>query len=112
VGVVLVLVDLAILRIGLPRHGALANADVALGVHGGGLAAEVPIISRIPNKLATVRLAWDYAPLDDESQPNDPAEGVVGRHNGGNGAKYLYMRRYRVISGVMLTIQQLGKHQT
>lgn len=42
VRVVLVLVDLAILRDVVPRHGAVANADVALGGHGGGLGAEVP----------------------------------------------------------------------
>lgn len=42
-GVVLVLVDLAIFFLGVPRHGALADTDVTLGVHGGGLAAEVPI---------------------------------------------------------------------
>lgn len=45
VRVVLVLVDLAILRDVVPGHGALANADVALGVDGGGLATEVPVIS-------------------------------------------------------------------
>lgn len=49
VGVVLVLVDLAILGLAVPGHGALANANVALRVHGGGLAAEVPILWRIPN---------------------------------------------------------------
>lgn len=42
--VVLVLVDLAIFFINVPGHGTLADSDVALlGVHGGGLAAEVPI---------------------------------------------------------------------
>ena len=41
--VVLVLVDLAIFFFGVPGHSALADTDVALGVHGGGLAAEVPI---------------------------------------------------------------------
>lgn len=43
VRVVLVLVDFAIFLIRVPRHGALADTDVALGVDGGGLAAEVPI---------------------------------------------------------------------
>lgn len=43
VRVVLVLVDLAILRLAVPGHSRLANADVAsLGGDGGGLAAEVP----------------------------------------------------------------------
>lgn len=56
VGVVLVLVDLAILGLGLPGHGALANADVALRGDGGGLAAEVPKSSRKPNGLVIVVL--------------------------------------------------------
>jgi hypothetical protein len=43
VGVVLVLVDLAIGGLSVPGHGGLADADVALGGDGGGLAAEVPI---------------------------------------------------------------------
>jgi hypothetical protein len=49
VGVVLVLVDLAILGDTLPGHGTLANANVALGVDGGGLAAEVPNDCEITN---------------------------------------------------------------
>lgn len=44
VGVVLVLVDLAVLRGAVPGHGGLADTDVALGGDGGGLAAEVPIL--------------------------------------------------------------------
>lgn len=48
-GVILVLVDLAILGDILPGHGTLANADVALGVDGGGLAAEVPKDREITN---------------------------------------------------------------
>ena len=44
VGVVLVLVDLAI-GLSVPGHGRLADADVALGSDGGGLAAEVPGIT-------------------------------------------------------------------
>ena len=47
VRVVLVLVHLAILRDVVPGHGALADADVALGVDGGGLAAEVPKVAKI-----------------------------------------------------------------
>jgi hypothetical protein len=44
VRVVLILVDLAILRGGVPGHSTLADANVAsLGGDGGGLAAEVPI---------------------------------------------------------------------
>lgn len=43
VGVVLVLVDLLVLLSSVPRHSALADADVALGVNRGGLAAEVPV---------------------------------------------------------------------
>jgi hypothetical protein len=46
VGVVLVLVDLAIARLGVPGHGGLADADVALRGDGGGLAAEVPDIAK------------------------------------------------------------------
>lgn len=43
VRVVLVLVDLALV-VGLPGHGALGDADVALlGADGGGLGAEVPV---------------------------------------------------------------------
>ena len=44
VRMILVLVDLTVLFIGVPGHGALADADVALGVDRGGLAAEVPMI--------------------------------------------------------------------
>ena len=44
VRMVLVLVDLTVLIVGVPGHSALADADVALGVDRGGLAAEVPII--------------------------------------------------------------------
>lgn len=44
--VVLVLVHLTILRDVVPGHGALANADVALGGHGGGLGAKVPAALR------------------------------------------------------------------
>jgi hypothetical protein len=44
VRVVLILVDLAILRGGVPGHGTLADANVgSLGGDGGGLAAEVPV---------------------------------------------------------------------
>jgi hypothetical protein len=89
VRVVLVLVDLAILRLSVPGHGALANADVALGVHGSGLAAEVPILSRIPNKLAIVRISWSDAPLGDEIQSND-SQGIGGRHNCANEANWWY----------------------
>lgn len=46
VGVVLVLVDLAVASLGVPGHGGLADADVALGVDGGGLAAKVPDIAK------------------------------------------------------------------
>lgn len=46
VGVVLVLVDLAIGGLSVPGHGGLADADVALGGDGGGLAAEVPNIAK------------------------------------------------------------------
>lgn len=42
VRVVLVLVNLTVLFSGVPGHGALPDTDVALGVDGGGLAAEVP----------------------------------------------------------------------
>lgn len=45
VRVVLVLVDLAVV-LTLPRHGAVANAHVALGGHGGGLLAEVPVMRK------------------------------------------------------------------
>lgn len=48
VGVVLVLVDLAIGSLAVPGHGGLANANVALGVDGRGLAAEVPDIANTP----------------------------------------------------------------
>lgn len=47
-GVVLVLVVLAIV-IPLPGHGAVRDADVALGGDGGGLAAEVPVIEGVSN---------------------------------------------------------------
>ena len=43
VRVVLVLVDFAIFLSSVPRHRALADTDVALGVDGGGFAAKVPI---------------------------------------------------------------------
>lgn len=49
VRVVLVLVHLAILGGGVPGHGRLADADVGLGAHGGGLGAEVPIDRKPPN---------------------------------------------------------------
>lgn len=45
VRVVLVLVDLLVLLSSVPRHSAPADADVALGVDRGGLAAEVPVQS-------------------------------------------------------------------
>lgn len=45
VGVVLILVDLAVSSLTVPGHGGLADADVALGGDGGGLAAEVPGIT-------------------------------------------------------------------
>ena len=53
VGVVRVLGGLGTLGIlVVPGHGALGNANVALGVDGGGLAAKVPIRSR---QLAIMR---------------------------------------------------------
>ena len=46
VRVVLVFVNLAVLLSGMPWHGTLADANVALGVDGGGLASEVPGLSQ------------------------------------------------------------------
>lgn len=56
VGVVLVLVDLAVGGLTVPGHGGIADADVALGGDGGGLAAEVPRITNIADQLITLSI--------------------------------------------------------
>lgn len=84
VRVVLVFVDLAILRCGVPGHGALADANVALGGHGGGLAAEVPITMRTPAELAIMPFYECFEIMRHEEW--DPIERSHGerraRHNG------------------------------
>lgn len=58
VRMVLVLVDLTVLIVGVPGHGALVDADVALGVDRGGLAAEVPITEGEKPAISLCILFW------------------------------------------------------
>lgn len=58
VRMVLVLVDLTVLIVGVPGHGALVDADVALGVDRGGLAAEVPITGGEKPAISLCILFW------------------------------------------------------
>lgn len=51
VRVVLVLVDLPVGGLIVPGHGRIADADVALGGDGGGIAAEIPRITNITDQL-------------------------------------------------------------
>lgn len=48
VRMVLVLVNLTILRCGVPRHSTFTDANIAFGGNGGGLGAEVPKQSQTP----------------------------------------------------------------
>ena len=56
-GVVLVLVDLAVV-VTLPGHRAVGNADVALGCDGGGLLAEVPIKKSYQQRFLSLILPY------------------------------------------------------
>jgi hypothetical protein len=59
VGVVLVLVGLATSVFTFPGHGAVGDADVALGGDRGGLLAEVPVGERVLARVYRSRYAID-----------------------------------------------------
>lgn len=114
VRVVLVFEDLAILSFGVPGHGALADADVALGGHGGGLAAEVPITTRTPARLAIVRLYWclEIMRHGETMSHLNLTWGDKGTSQWRKWGEIIVGGVLGLFSGGMLTIRQSGKHQT
>jgi hypothetical protein len=101
--VVLVLVVLAII-IPLPGHGAVGDADVALGGDGGGLAAEVPVIEGVSIDgvvdSAIVVCPW-VCLLGVGELERGPLSG------GGD-----MMLLEQIGTGQLFTIQRAGKHRT
>lgn len=88
VRVVLVLVDLTVLLSSVPRHSALADADIALGVDRGGLAAEVPtqrernwwlviMLVCIPNGGGIGRIAAGFAAIVGEARQEKITTGII-----------------------------------
>lgn len=85
---VLVLVDLTVLLSSMPRHSALADADVALGGDRSGLAAEVPIqrernlslvimLVCIANRGGISRIAAGFAAIVGEARQEKIRTGII-----------------------------------
>lgn len=109
VGVVLVLVDLAVV-VTLPGHGAVRDAHVALGVDGGGLLAEIPgFWTRVSNCCSCCRqdLRCDWRSWE------GGALGFIFLFPPSARSLAVGICRYRIRLGREgITIQRSGKHRT
>lgn len=105
VRVVLVLVHLTILRDVVPGHGALADADVALGGHGGGLGAEVP--AALQSVWSANCTMWSMSLLRSVAAWVGKYRHAQGGDNVTRGTQVGYEGREGIF-----TIQRPGRHRT